>query len=132
MKDEKEASATNGLKANRGKKDEQSSEEQAGEPKTLDDIFRKTNATPFIYWLPLSQEQVAENMRAEEKRRAEKEARLAAQQQASVKSEDKTEEVGRKPKVRQQQTKNNNNKQPINKFSIKVYSKPSFLNLFII
>lgn len=46
-------------------------------PKQLEDLFRKTNASPSIYWLPLSEEQVLEKIKMEEKRRIEKEARLA-------------------------------------------------------
>lgn len=30
--------------------------------KLLDDLFRKTKATPCIYWLPLTNEQVCSNM----------------------------------------------------------------------
>jgi apoptotic chromatin condensation inducer in the nucleus len=26
--------------------------------KVLEDLFRKTNSTPYIYWLPLTDEQV--------------------------------------------------------------------------
>ena len=36
-----------------------SSKPATGTPKTLDDLFRKTNATPFVYWLPLTEEQYA-------------------------------------------------------------------------
>ena len=34
---------------------------------TLDDLFRKTNATPRIYYLPLSDEQVAAKLKAQGK-----------------------------------------------------------------
>ncbi|CAK8534856.1 unnamed protein product [Lathyrus sativus] len=34
---------------------------------TLDDLFRKTTATPRIYWLPLSEEQVAAKLAAQGK-----------------------------------------------------------------
>lgn len=61
--------------ASRRKEEEEMSQ---GPPKTLDDLFRKTNAAPFIYWLPLSQEQVAEKMREEERMRAVRDARIAA------------------------------------------------------
>lgn len=37
---------------------------------TLDDLFKKTKATPRIYYLPLSEEQVAAKLRAEQGRRA--------------------------------------------------------------
>jgi hypothetical protein len=37
-------------------------------PKTLDDLFRKTQTTPFVYWLPLTEEQYQERQTAEQKR----------------------------------------------------------------
>ena len=37
-------------------------------PPTLDDLFRKTQATPFVYWLPLSDEQCLAKQKAEQKR----------------------------------------------------------------
>lgn len=110
---EKEGAVTTNGKggASRRKEEEASSQ---GPPKTLDDLFRKTNAVPFIYWLPLSQEQVGEKMREEERLRAEREARIAALNEnrrsghtatsptrtttATTKSEPTTEEV-KKEKV---------------------------------
>ena len=32
------------------------------EPKTLDDLFRKTTALPSVYWLPLTDEQYEEKV----------------------------------------------------------------------
>lgn len=29
------------------------------EPPTLDELFRKTEAKPMLYWLPLTEEQIA-------------------------------------------------------------------------
>lgn len=57
-------------------------------PKTLDDLFRKTNTTPFIYWLPLTEEQYLEKQRAEDKRNEERlkraeERRMKEEQEAA-------------------------------------------------
>lgn len=42
--------------------------EKKEEPvKTLDNLFKKTNTLPHIYYLPLTEEQVKEKMKAMEK-----------------------------------------------------------------
>ncbi len=48
---------------------------------SLDELFRKTEAKPCIYWLPLTEEQVAEKKR---KAAAAVEAAAAAQQGGAV------------------------------------------------
>ena len=35
-------------------------EEEEPEPKALEELFRKTETKPWLYWLPLTEEQVAE------------------------------------------------------------------------
>ncbi|ODM98829.1 Apoptotic chromatin condensation inducer in the nucleus, partial [Orchesella cincta] len=45
--------------------------------KALDELFRKTVATPSIYWLPLTPEQIAEKEELRRKRMLERERRLA-------------------------------------------------------
>ena len=52
-------------------------------PKLLDDLFRKTEATPCVYWLPLTEEQVFERAKEREKRRNER-AKLRAEEENSV------------------------------------------------
>nr|CAG4649742.1 EOG090X0F73 [Scapholeberis mucronata]SVE93926.1 EOG090X0F73 [Scapholeberis mucronata] len=49
--------------------------------KLLDDLFRKTKATPCIYWLPLTASQIAEKEEMRRKRLVEKEARMKDVQQ---------------------------------------------------
>nr|SVE74488.1 EOG090X0F73 [Daphnia barbata] len=49
--------------------------------KLLDDLFRKTKATPFIYWLPLTASQIAEKEEMRRQRLAERETRLREVQQ---------------------------------------------------
>lgn len=44
-------------------------------PKLLDDLFSKTKATPCIYWLPLSEEQVIERAKEKERRAMERKER---------------------------------------------------------
>nr|CAG4652226.1 EOG090X0F73 [Triops cancriformis] len=54
--------------------------------KLLDDLFRKTKATPCIYWLPLTAEQIAEKEEMRRQRIAEREKRLAESQRAREES----------------------------------------------
>ena len=35
-------------------------QEEEPEPKVLEELFRKTETKPWLYWLPLTEEQVAE------------------------------------------------------------------------
>ena len=35
-------------------------DEEEPEPKALEELFRKTETKPWLYWLPLTEEQVAE------------------------------------------------------------------------
>ena len=35
-------------------------QEEEEEPKALEDLFRKTETKPWLYWLPLTEEQTAE------------------------------------------------------------------------
>ncbi|RNA30992.1 apoptotic chromatin condensation inducer in the nucleus isoform X4 [Brachionus plicatilis] len=49
--------------------------------KTFDDLFRKTTTTPFIYWLPLNEEQCAERQRENERRQMEREKRAEERRQ---------------------------------------------------
>jgi len=66
--------------------------------KLLDDLFRKTKAIPCIYWLPLTDEQVAEKMAEEKERQArkekvrlEREQQLEAERQERIKARDERE-----------------------------------------
>ncbi|CAG7836182.1 unnamed protein product [Allacma fusca] len=45
--------------------------------KALDELFRKTTATPCLYWLPLTPEQISEKEELRRKRMVERERRLA-------------------------------------------------------
>ncbi|XP_045061837.1 apoptotic chromatin condensation inducer in the nucleus-like isoform X1 [Coregonus clupeaformis] len=58
-------------------------EKAADEPpvKLLDDLFNKTKAAPCIYWLPLTEEQVAQKEAARQERMKEREKRRKAQQE---------------------------------------------------
>lgn len=61
--------------------------------KTLDDIFRKTLTTPFIYWLPLTEEQSVERRDAETKRNEERIRRAEERQMADYESKVATEKA---------------------------------------
>lgn len=52
--------------------------------KMLEDLFRKTVATPYIYWLPLTDEQIVEKEKLEKDR----EARIANRRENSRSRED--------------------------------------------
>ncbi|CAB1326528.1 unnamed protein product, partial [Coregonus sp. 'balchen'] len=58
-------------------------EKAADEPpvKLLDDLFNKTKAAPCIYWLPLTEEQVAQKEAARQERMKEREKRRKEQQE---------------------------------------------------
>lgn len=45
--------------------------------KMLEDLFRKTKATPYIYWLPLTDEQVVEKEKLKERLEKERQERIA-------------------------------------------------------
>jgi len=51
-------------------KREKKVEEEEPPAKLLDDLFRKTKATPCIYWLPLTEEQIVERDRLKQERAA--------------------------------------------------------------
>ncbi|XP_061151344.1 apoptotic chromatin condensation inducer in the nucleus [Syngnathus typhle] len=81
----------------RGKSKEKKTEKKekaAEEPpaKLLDDLFRKTKATPCIYWLPLTDEQFGEREAARAERMKEREQRLKQQQQQEEEEEKKSKE----------------------------------------
>lgn len=48
--------------------------------KLLDDLFRKTKATPCIYWLPLTDDQIAHKEEQRKQRRLDRERRRQQQQ----------------------------------------------------
>lgn len=50
--------------------------EEEAPAKLLDDLFCKTKATPCIYWLPLTEEQVLQRERERQKRQQQREQRL--------------------------------------------------------
>ena len=58
-------------------------------PKLLDDLFRKTEATPCVYWLPLTEEQVFERDKERERRRNE---RAKLRREDEIEEETKREE----------------------------------------
>uniref|UniRef100_A0A3B5LI95 Apoptotic chromatin condensation inducer 1a n=2 Tax=Xiphophorus couchianus TaxID=32473 RepID=A0A3B5LI95_9TELE len=89
----------------RGKSKEKKMEKKAEDPpaKLLDDLFRKTNAVPCIYWLPLTEEQFlqreaarAEEVKEREERRKEREKR----RKEEVDEEEKKKEEERKERTK--------------------------------
>ena len=56
-------------------------------PKTLDDLFRKTETTPHIYWLPLTEEQYQQKELEFQKRQAERATRLEQRKLEDAKKE---------------------------------------------
>lgn len=93
-----------GGEENGTKKERHEREREAGETvddedevpaKTLDDLFKKTNTTPSIYWLPLSAEQQVEKCKLDDKKVAKSEPAVVEKKTAESK---KTEEV-KKEKV---------------------------------
>jgi hypothetical protein len=78
-KAEKRDGAAKGKEAKSGKNKEES-------PVTLDVLFRKTKTTPFIYWLPLTEEQYEERKNAEAKRIEDRIRRAEERQMADYES----------------------------------------------
>jgi apoptotic chromatin condensation inducer in the nucleus len=66
-------------------------EENAEPPKTLDDLFRKTEVTPHIYWLPLTEEQYVQKEADFQKRQAEREVRMEARKLKEAEQEKEKE-----------------------------------------
>jgi len=56
---------------------EQNAQPQPQQGKALDELFRKTVATPQIYWLPLTPKQISEKEELRRKRLEEREKRIA-------------------------------------------------------
>ncbi|KAM9826898.1 apoptotic chromatin condensation inducer 1b [Neosynchiropus ocellatus] len=78
--------------------------EKADEPpaKMLDDLFLKTKAAPCIYWLPLTEEQVAQRILERAERQKERERKLKEQKEEEEKKreEEKKERLkGREKEV---------------------------------
>lgn len=71
-------------------------------PKTLDDLFRKTVQTPFIYWLPLTEEQFLEKQKENEKRMNERLRRAEERKQKENAPEVKPEEEKSAKKVEEE------------------------------
>ncbi|XP_018006606.1 mucin-5AC [Hyalella azteca] len=69
-------------------------------PKSLDDLFNKTQAKPSIYWLPLNKEQIAEKEALRRKLMAENEKQLAA---LKLKHEKEREEREKQRQEREKQ-----------------------------
>lgn len=64
----------------RDKKVAKRKQEEDTPAKLLDDLFRKTKASPCIYWLPLTDEQIAHKEEERKQRRLERERRRQQQQ----------------------------------------------------
>jgi hypothetical protein len=84
-----ESSENNGRKK---KRMEEGELESAEPPKTLDDLFRKTQVTPHIYWLPLTDEQYLQKEADFQKRQAEREVRMEERKKKEAENEKVREE----------------------------------------
>ena len=73
--------------------------------KLLDDLFRKTKAAPFIYWLPLTASQIAEKEEMRRQRLAERETRMREVQQR------RDEELLQRQREREKQRENERERQ---------------------
>ncbi|XP_046645566.1 apoptotic chromatin condensation inducer in the nucleus-like isoform X2 [Daphnia pulicaria] len=73
--------------------------------KLLDDLFRKTKAAPFIYWLPLTASQIAEKEEMRRQRLAERETRIREVQQR------RDEELQQRQREREKQRENERERQ---------------------
>uniref|UniRef100_UPI0037E86825 apoptotic chromatin condensation inducer 1b isoform X2 n=1 Tax=Semicossyphus pulcher TaxID=241346 RepID=UPI0037E86825 len=83
---------------NKSKERKTEKKEKGDEPpaKLLDDLFLKTKAAPCIYWLPLTEEQVAQRLLDRTERQKERERRRKEQEE----EEDKKREDEKKERLR--------------------------------
>uniref|UniRef100_A0A3Q3E7L2 Apoptotic chromatin condensation inducer 1b n=1 Tax=Labrus bergylta TaxID=56723 RepID=A0A3Q3E7L2_9LABR len=86
---------------NKSKERKTDKKEKGDEPpaKLLDDLFLKTKAAPCIYWLPLTEEQVAQRLLDRTQRQKEREQRRKEQEEEDKKREE--EEKKERLKVRE-------------------------------
>ena len=73
--------------------------------KLLDDLFRKTKATPHVYWLPLTASQIAEKEEMRRQRLAERENRMREVQTR------RDEEMQKREREREKQRENDRERQ---------------------
>ena len=75
-------------------------------PKLLDDLFRKTKATPCVYWLPLTDQQLAEREQEREKRREERaKARKEKEEQEKAAAQHNKEERSKREEHKSEPSK---------------------------
>jgi len=88
-------------------------EQEKQQPKTLDDLFRKTKTAPFIYWLPLTEEQYLERQKEHEKRMADrlKRAEERKAREAAVTTAESERTVAPEAKAETAQTKTEGEKE---------------------
>ncbi|BFZ13492.1 hypothetical protein BsWGS_16530 [Bradybaena similaris] len=67
------------------KKPKEVKAEEEPPAKLLDDLFRKTKATPCIYWLPLTEEQAQQIMAKKQEKEKERQKRIAAEEKEELK-----------------------------------------------
>ncbi|CAJ1086030.1 apoptotic chromatin condensation inducer 1b isoform X2 [Xyrichtys novacula] len=79
---------------NKSKERKTEKKEKGDEPpaKLLDDLFLKTKAAPCIYWLPLTEEQVAQRLLDRTERQKERERRRKEQEEEDKKKEEEKKE----------------------------------------
>lgn len=90
-----------------GEDDEEVKPKDETPAKLLDDLFRKTKATPCIYWLPLTASQIAEKEEMRRQRLAERETRMREVQQR------RDEELQQRQKEREKQRENERERQRV-------------------
>ncbi|XP_067932423.1 apoptotic chromatin condensation inducer in the nucleus-like [Watersipora subatra] len=79
---------------------------------SLDDLFRKTVAEPAIYWLPLTDEKIAENERLAEERAAERKAFLEKREEEAREQQAKAAERRREMMERAAKERERNWRRP--------------------
>lgn len=71
----------------RNEQDRETNRKSESPVKMLEDLFRKTKASPYIYWLPLTEEQALEKEKLREAIEKDKLARIAARRESGSKRE---------------------------------------------
>ncbi|XP_005090562.1 apoptotic chromatin condensation inducer in the nucleus [Aplysia californica] len=84
------------------KKQKETKAEEEPPAKLLDDLFRKTKATPCIYWLPLTEEQALQRQVKKQEQEKERQKRRAALEEKE-KEEQKKREAAREERQRERE-----------------------------
>lgn len=98
--------------------EEEEEDDQKNPGNLLDNLFRKTKTTPCLYWLPLTDEQIATRERErEERRKARQEERDKEEEERKERQQqrEKEREIAREKEKRERETEKPRSRSPRNR-----------------